>query len=883
MTDIVTSSLRCEYQVNPIGLDERRPRLSWLLIAGGERRGVTQSAYQIVAASSAEKLLAGHADLWDSGKVRSDCTSHVEYEGKALGSGRRAWWSVRSWDQHDAASAWAAPAFFEMGLLKPADWQAKWIGSTIKESLTASSPCPHLRKGFALRGPVARARLYVSALGLYEMWINGRRVGGDHFTPGWTDYNIRVQYQTYDVTEMLQAGDNAIGGILGDGWYCGFLVWGNKRNTYGCEKQLLAQLVVEYADGKSETIATDGTWKCATGPLLASDIYNGEAYDARLEMPGWTAAGFDDAQWKKVKLHPAPAAKLVASAAPPVRKTGEIAPRKITEPQEGKFVFDLGQNMVGWVRLRVPAGVRRGTTITIRHAEFLNPDGTMYTTNLRDARCTDTYVTKGEEGECFEPRFTFHGFQYVELSGLAKQPSLDAVSGIVLHSDTPASGTFECSNPMLNQLQHNILWGQKGNFLEVPTDCPQRNERLGWTGDAQVFIRTACFNMDVAGFFNKWLTDLTDAQSASGTFPSVAPNVLGSEHGNGDGGAGWADAGIICPWTVYLCYGDTRVLQRHYKAMAKYIKFLSSADFMKRHCFGDWLNQNDWTRIDFIATAYWAYCAQIMVEVASILGKRPDTAMYLALLESVQQKFNHEFVTPAGRLASASQTGYVLALHFGLLPAHLRPAVANWLVQRIGEFKDRLSTGFIGTPYLLSALSENGKLDLAYKLLLNEDFPSWGYPIKHGATTMWERWDGWRHDKGFQDPGMNSFNHYAYGAVGDWMYRNIGGLDIDPSRPAYRHIIVRPRIGGGLTHAQAAIDSIHGRVQTEWRLVGKTLTLGVRVPANCIATVHVPSTGAITEGKGPAAKAPGVKLLGKHDGATVYRVGSGVYEFKAKM
>ncbi len=880
MSQVVTANLRCEYHVDPIGLDERQPRLSWLLTVPDHRRGVKQLAYRVLVASSAEKLLAGEGDFWDSGKVCSDRTSQVEYAGKAIGSRQRAWWTVRAWDEKGVPSDWAPAAFWEMGLLSRDDWTAQWIGSSIKDG-AGSSPCPYFRKTFKLRGGVARARLYATALGLYEMWINGQRVGDRHFTPGWTDYAVRLQYQTYDVTAMMQAGDNAMGGILGDGWYCGFLGWEKKRDTYGCQKQLLAQLVVDYEDGTSQTIATDRTWKCATGPILESDIYSGEIYDARLEMAGWSLASFRDAIWRKVKLHAAPAAKLVASASPPVRQTGRIQPCRTTQPRKGVFIFDMGQNMVGYVRLKVPDGTRRGTKIVIRHAEFLNPDGTLYTTNLRAAKCTDTYIVKGRpQAEFFEPHFTFHGFRYVEISGLSARPALGAVTGVVLHSDTAATGSFECSNAMLNQLQHNILWGQKGNFLDVPTDCPQRNERLGWTGDAQVFIRTACFNMDVAGFFNKWLMDLTDAQSPSGALPMVAPDVLAKKQG--DGGAGWADAVIICPWTTYLAYGDTRVLQRHYKAMAKYIDFLGCSDFTTRHCFGDWLNQNDPTPDDLIATAYWAYCTGIMAEVAGLLGKKADAAKYTRLLGVIREKFSHEFVTASGRLASSSQTGYVLALHFGLLPQFMRAEAVKRLVRRIGECKDRLSTGFIGTPYLLSALADNGKLDLAYKLLLNEDFPSWGYPIKHGATTMWERWDGWRHDKGFQDPGMNSFNHYAYGAVGDWMYRNIGGIDIDPARPAYRHIIVRPRIGGGLTHARAEIDTIHGRVETKWRLTERNLTLAVQVPPNCTATVYVPGAK-VTEGRRPAAKSHCVKQRGQDDGASVFQIGSGFYEFRAKL
>ncbi|MCY2927267.1 MAG: family 78 glycoside hydrolase catalytic domain, partial [Planctomycetota bacterium] len=585
MSPIVAANLRCEYHANPLGLDERRPRLSWLIEAPAKRRGVKQSAYQLLAASAVEKLQPGQADLWDSGKVRSDATSQVEYAGKGLTSRRRVWWTVRAWDETDAPSAWAAPAFWEMGLLAPGDWKGQWIASPFPANPAVSSPCPYFRTDVKLTGPLAKARLYASALGIYELAINGQRVGESFFTPGWTDYAIRVPYQTFDVTALLQPGANAIGGILADGWYSGFLAWGDKRNSYGSQKQLLAQLEVEYADGSRETFATGGGWKCSLGPILASDFYNGETYDARLELTGWSQPGYRAAGWRKAKLLPAPAAGLVAQTWPPVREINLLSPIARTQPEKGSYVFDLGQNMVGLARVKIPAGTKRGTKIVIRHAEVLNPDGTMYTVNLRAAKNTDTYFVKGTPGEVYQPRFTFHGFRYVELRGLAKAPALNAVTGVVLHSDTPPTGSFECSNAMLNQLQHNIVWGQKGNFLEVPTDCPQRDERLGWTGDAQVFIRTACFNMDVASLFNKWLVDLTDAQSPAGAFPMVAPDVLAKRQG--DGGAGWADAGIICPWTLYLAYGDTRVLSRHYQSMAKYLAFLGTADFAKRHCFGD--------------------------------------------------------------------------------------------------------------------------------------------------------------------------------------------------------------------------------------------------------------------------------------------------------
>jgi alpha-L-rhamnosidase len=690
------TDLRCEYQTCPLGMDELRPRLSWRLEAGESDLGVRQSAYQVLVASSKELLVGGRGDLWDSGEVASSQSTQVEYAGKKLASRRACWWKVRAWDELGAASPWSEPACWEMGLLARADWKAKWIGGAVEGDPAKSLRCPQLRKGFALRGPVARARAYVSALGLYELWINGKRVGEDYFTPGWTDYNVRVQYQTYDVTDLVQAGGNAVGAVLGEGWYSGNMAFAGKRNLYGPFPRLLVQLVITYDDGRVETVATDGSWKSAQGPILESDLYNGETYDQRLELSGWSASGFDDSAWAPAKEVEPPKAKLVASASPRVRRINELAPLWVRQPSPGTFVFDLGQNMVGWVRLGIPAGAPAGTTITLRHAEVLNPDGTLYTANLRSAKCTDRLTLAGGAACTWEPHFTFHGFRFVEVSGLHVEPTLETVRGVVLHSDTPPAGTFECSSPMLTQLQKNITWGQKGNFLEAPTDCPQRDERLGWTGDAQVFVRTACYNMDVAGFFTKWLIDLEDEQSPKGAFPMVAPDVLAAC--KGDGGAAWADAGVICPWTIYLCYGDVRVLQRHYKAMQRYIEYQNHVDWSKRHCFGDWLNIEDPTPAELIGYAFWAYTTAIMIEVAGVLGHKADAAKYRAELKRLKGEFAQEFLTPRGRLASISQTGYLLALHFDLVPARLRPVVLERVVRLIHARKDHLSTGFVGTP-----------------------------------------------------------------------------------------------------------------------------------------------------------------------------------------
>jgi len=888
----VPVSLRCEYQADPLGVDVERPRLSWHVC--DPRRGARQTAWQVVAASTAERLDADEGDLWDSGKVAGDASIHVPYAGKALASRARCFWKVRTWDADDEPSPWSAASSWEVGLLDREDWTGRWIGSSIVGGAYSTCPCPYVRKAFALDRPVAAARLYVTALGLYECLINGQRVGTDVFTPGWTDYRKRVQYRVYDVANLLAEGANAIGAILGDGWYCGH-VGGMSRQRYGDRPRLLAQLEVLFADGDRVTVATDETWRTATGPLLESDLIMGESLDARLKMPGWASAGFDDSRWSEVVMFEDRGIPVVATPCPPVRAIQElhpVGPPARPRGNRGPWVFDLGQNMVGRVRLKVRG--EAGTTVTLRHAEMLNPDGTLYTENLRSARATDRYTLRGDGIEVYEPRFTFHGFRYVEVSGLGGELGADAVTGVVLHSDMPPTGDFECSDAQVNQLQSNITWGQKGNFLEVPTDCPQRDERLGWTGDAQVFVHTATVNFDVAAFFTKWRQDLEDAQSEAGAYPPVVPNTgLG-----GDGGPAWADAGIICPWTIYLCYGDRRILEEHYDSMARFIAYLeaTSRDGIRTyegyegfHGFGDWLAIDAPTPGEaptprsLIGTAYFAYSTALLARIARVLGREDDAARYESLRETVREAFNREFVTPAARIVGNSQTGYLLALGFDLLPEEKREAALGHLVRDIERRGGHLSTGFVGTPLLTPVLTRLGRTDVAYRLLMQETYPSWLYTVKQGATTMWERWNSWTKEHGFGDAGMNSFNHYAYGSVGQWLYGTVGGIAADADGPGYRRIVVRPQPGGGLTWARARLVSPYGAIETRWSVEGDAFRLEVTIPPNTSARVFVPVAegGAVTEGGVAAGEADGVCLVGREGEAAVFDVGAGSYVFAA--
>ncbi len=893
MTTVTVGHLRCEYLEQPLGIDVSRPRLSWRLF--GDQRDVRQTAYRIVAAPSADDVAAERNLLWDSGRVESDQSIHVVYDGGRLRSRQRVFWRVQVWDAHGNVAI-SPIAWWEMGLLRRSDWSASWIGARLVGGRWTTIPAPFLRRSFMLDAPVLQARLYITALGLYECTINGQRVGQDLFTPGWTDYRRRVQYQVYDVTDALHEGENVIGVILGDGWYCGHVAWAGRQN-YGDRPKLLAQLMITHTDGSTQTVVSNRSWRYAFGPILESDMLHGESYDARLEFPGWNMPGFDDAAWQPVDLFAAPDIALVATRGPTVQRHEELRP--INPPtafpshQMTRWVFDLGQNMVGWVRLHVQGPA--GTTVTIRYAEALNPDGTIYTANLRSARATDHYTLRGDGEEVWEPRFTFHGFRYVELSGYPGAPDIDAVTGIVVHSATPPTGEFSCSDPLINQLQHNIVWGQKGNFLDVPTDCPQRDERLGWTGDAQVFIRTAAFNMNVAPFFTKWTQDLEDAQSPEGAYPPVAP--LAGISGLTDGGPAWADAGIICPWTIYLCYGDTRLLETHYPSMQRFIAYLerSSRDFIRCYedypgfrGFGDWLaldgsgRTDGGTAKDLIGTAFFAYSARLLSRIAAILGRQRDAARYRRLFERVREAFITRYVTAAGRVAGETQTGYVLALHFDLLPPALRSAAADALARNIRARGMHLATGFVGTPYLPHVLTAAGHLDLAYALLFQRTWPSWLYPVTQGATTIWERWDGWTHDRGFQDPGMNSFNHYAYGAIGEWIYSTVAGIDADPEQPGYRHLILRSRPGGGLTAARAALETMYGRAVSAWRIDDHRFIWEIVVPPNTTATAYVPALEGtpVQESGRPADESEGVTFVQRDEEVVVYRLASGAYTFE---
>lgn len=730
---------------------------------------------------------------------------------------------------------------------------APW--NTIGEQPLLLPPALRFRREFEARRAVRRAVLYGTALGIVDFHLNGKRVSEDWFTPGWTDYVKRVYARAFDVTDRVRSGANVLAAELADGWYAGYVGYGGRRDHYGPSPRLRAILRIEYADGTSEEVRSDADWTATVSPTRVADFLMGEEYDARRERPDWSTPG-GGGTWVPVDVG-APLDPVVQPfPGQPVRAFAVLRPKRITQPKPGVYVLDLGQNVAGHARIRLRG--KSGQTLTLRFAERLNPDGGAYFTNLRGARATDRYVFRGGGVETWEPRFTFHGFQYIEVTGLDRAPKPDEIVGVAVSSDTPRVGDFESSSPMLNRLVENAWWTQRANFIDIPTDCPQRDERLGWTGDAQAYIRTASMLADVQPFFRKWLICLDDAQRADGQYPMVAPVKVAGD----DGGPAWADAGVICPWTIYDVYGDRGLLARHYPNMKRFVEFCrkrSTPDLLppaQFHAFGDWLNIDDPTPNEVIYTAYFSGSARLLAKAAKELGHEADVREYNALADAVAAAFRRAYVGANGRVRGDSQCGYVLALAFDLLTPEQTKLAASRLVQLIEARKGHLSTGFVGTRDIMHVLSKIGRNDVAFRLLHNDTFPSWGFTIKHGATSIWERWDGWTPERGFQDAGMNSFAHYAFGAVVGWMVAQPGG--ITNLEPGFGKVKIAPQIDPKLQWVRARYDSVRGTIRSEWKVEGNAVRLEVEVPPNVEAEVHVP-------------------------GGAVERVGSGVHRFRGKV
>lgn len=886
--DLSVLDLTTEYKKNPVGIDAMQPRFSWKI--NGKGNDIMQTAYSIKVGS--DQNLSSGKIVWQSGKVMSDESVLIPCNGPELKSGQRYFWQVKIWDNKNRESKWSETAFFEMGLLSPSDWKAKWI--EMESDTNRYSPSPHFRKEFSIDKPVAKAVVYVTSHGFYEFQLNGKKVGDQVLTPGWTSYLKRLQYQVYDVTSQLVKGKNAMGAVLGDGWYRATLGWGSNWAIYGKKLGLLMQMKITYADGTESMIVTDESWKCNNnGALRMSDIYNGETYDATRKLTGWNQPGFDEKNWGKVQVGTYNN-NLISSEGAPIKKIQEIKPIKIFKSPKGNLLVDMGQNMVGWVRLKVTGP--KGTTVKIRHAEVLDKYGEFYTANLRSAKCELNYTLAGTGEEIYEPRFTFMGFRFLEITGFPGTLTADNITGVVVHSDMKPTGTYESSNKLLNQLQHNIQWGQKGNFVDVPTDCPQRDERLGWTGDAQAFSRTAAFNFDVAPFFTKWLKDVAADQKQGGEIPDVIPDVLNRQNATSAApSAGWGDVGVIVPWTMYTVYGDRRLLETQYPSMKKWVDYIrakagDSYQWKGGSKYGDWLfyhppvnnhtAADGFTEHDFIATAYFAYSTSLLAKAAEVLGKTEDEKFYSELFDKIKEVFVKEYVTQAGRVGTCSQTSYVLALKFNLLPETLREKAAKFLVDDIKSRGNHLSTGFLGTINICQELTHAGYTDVAYDLLLQETYPSWIYPVKMGATTIWERWDGQKTDSTFQDAGMNSFNHYAYGAIGDWMYRVSAG--IETMGAGYRKLTIEPHPSKKLTYAKATFESMYGTVASGWERKDGKIIVKIKIPANSEATVIFPvdNVSKVTEDGSPLTPKFVVKVQDKEKVKIGIVKGSGEYTFE---
>ena len=878
---IRAEDLRCEYCTYPLGIDAARPRLSWGLVSS--ERGLRQTACHVLVASAPEKLTKDEGDLWDTGKMASDRSVQVEYAGKPLTSGTKVWWKVRAWDAKDTPSAWSEPTWWTMGLLRSNDWKGAWIGGTDR-----SHAAVLLRKEMALAKPVKRATATLCGLGYYELYLNGAKVGDHVLDPGFTDFSKRVLYVTYDVTEQLKQGANAIGVLLGNGWYHLGVpdLFGFERAPWTAPPKLRFQLTVEMADGSTETIVSDESWKCSTGAITFNCVRAGETIDAREDKPGWKLAGYDASAWKPALRVAPPAGRLVSQQHPPIRLRRHISPVRLTEPKPGVYVFDLGVNISGWARLRTSGP--RGRKITLHYNEVLNTDGTVNVRALSSHTVgrfqTEEFILKGEGVEVFEPSLTYHGFQYVQVTGLAQKPTRDDLTGCLVTTDPAPAGEFSCSNPRVNLVQEMIVRTQLNNMHGIPTDCPQR-EKMGWMDDGCVSMEMSICNLDTPLFYTKWFHDMLDAQDPNGHVPDFAP-TCGWGRTTREGHPGqmacpwWGSAIVLAPWKLYQYYGDRRVLEEGYPAMKAYVDYLTSIakDHVISWGLGDWLDESAGggarrVPVPQTSTAAYFYCATLLSRTAALLGKTDDAVKYAELAAAIRDRFNARWLDPqTGRYAKDSQTAQALPLVLGLAPEDKRALVLGQLVESIrGPRKDHISAGIVGTLYVYHALREADRNDLAYAMLIQEGYPGWLNMANHGATTIWEQWDG-----------GNSHNHPTLGCMGAWLYQGLAGIQPDPSAPGFKKIILRPALIGDLQWVEATYRSIHGRIGCQWKREGARLTLVATVPGNTTAMVYVPARSAalVTEGGKPAAQAEGVRLVREETGRAIFEVGSGRYRFE---
>lgn len=898
--------LKCEYRVNPLGLDTPQPRLSWLLES--PERGQRQTAYQVLAATTAELLAKSDGDLWDSGKVSSNESVQVVYGGKALEPGQRVFWKVRAWDRNDRASGYSPAAWWEMGLLAPADWRAAWITRKravplSEQQLFEDDPAPLFLKEFLLAKKISRARVYVSGLGYYELRLNGRRVGDQVLDPGWTSYSKRVLYSTYDVTDQLQRGKNALGVMLGNGWFnpLPLRLWGHinpRANLTIGEPRLIVQLVAEFADGTSQTIVTDESWKVSNGPILRNSVYLGEVYDARKEQRGWDRPGFDDSDWQQAVSATEALGPLRAQSAPPIRITRVLKPVKLTEPKPGVWVFDLGQNFAGWARLRVQGSA--GTRVSLRSGELLYPDGTLNGmtavcgqikqggTNYRydgiDAPKTawqmDQYILKGEGEEVYVPHFTFHGFRYVEVTGFPGKPTLASLEGLRLNSDVASAGSFTCSNERFNRIQQMVLWTELSNLFSVESDCPHR-EKFGYGGDIVAAGEMAMFNFDMARFYGKAVSDLADAVRPNGGFTETAPFVGISDEGLGDGSGpiGWGTAQPFLLWRLYQYYGDRRLLEENYELTKRWIALLQARaqDGILDNGISDHESLVPKPRA-LTGTAFYYFNVKMFFNIARVLGKEADAAQAEALAETIKAAFNRKFLhAGTGRYDTATQACQAFAFYMGLVPPEEKDRAREVLVHDIMDANQgHLSTGIFGTKFMLQALADLGRSDVAFEIVNQRTFPGWGHMLESGATTLWEHW-------AFSD-NTYSHNHPMFGSVSEWFYKVLGGINPAPEAVGFDKIIIRSQPVGDLKWVKASYDSAHGKIVSEWSREAGKFNLRVHVPVGAEAKVFLPAKEGtpVTESGKPIERAPGVQLVKREHDRVIVAVGSGEYELRSE-
>lgn len=836
----------------------RAPSISWQMVS--DERNSCQSAYEIQV--SLDKMFS--CILYDSGMVLSGASAGILL-ALELRTAQRYFVRIKAQNMKGVWSTWSAPVTFLSGVIDNA-WQAKFISAETEKDAD-NSKGTYIRREISLEKEVESASVYATAFGLYHFFINGQRIGTDEMTPGWTSYHKHLMYQTYDVTSLLKKGANVLGAHLGAGWYKGLMSFNHIRNIYGKQTAFLAELHVKYQDGSENVFSTDDNWRGTDSPVIFSEIYDGEIYDARLEQPGWNHLGFNDKEWHSVQIISGDTSILSPQYASKAGINDCLKPKRIFQTPKGETVVDFGQNMTGWIKFSVNG--KAGDRVILKCFEVLDREGNAYFANLRAAKEQIDYTCHGGDTEIYHPNFTYQGFQYAQIVSWPGTPRMENFVACTVHSVMEQTGFFECSNSDINQLQHNILWGLKGNFLDVPTDCPQRDERLGWTGDAQIFSRTACYLMNTYAFYEKWLQDVAADQTPEGGVPHVVPDVLTgySEkdtfmNQGTDSATAWADAAVVLPWSMYLTFGDTGIIHQQYDSMKKWIDFMHShADdkgiWHYKLQFGDWVALDaepgsyfGATPNELVCSAYYAYSTGLFAKMAKAIGREIDAAVYETRYRQIVQHYRNNFFDAKGNLIAQTQTAHVISLYFNLVADKYRAKIAKRLVELIRKEGGHLVTGFVGTPYICHALSQNGYIKEAWELLLKEDFPSWLYQVKHGATTIWEHWDGLKPDGTMWSADMNSFNHYAYGAIGEWLYRAAAGLEIDESHPGYQNILFQPLFGEGISYVKASYESVYGKVEIHWQINENTGCVKIIVPVNTTAQLRLDNVSEIIEPDG---------------------------------